>query len=364
MKITREQVLAYRIGEQGLHRSASAPRQLGILDLGVQDTANATARLAMAARLSRPADTLDGLTLIWSYRGAPHLHRAADVTALADALWPVSEIDALARMAWQRSGFHSTGMTAIEAISLVARAFRDQVTAPASKGAASAALTRAIPDGLSYWCRGCQSTHILEQLMRLAALPAGVALGTDRYPATLAPIKHWRGIPTEQRGLARVINNYLRFLGPATPKEVAGFLSSTTKELLPHWPAGLSEVELDGKKAWLPSDALPTLRKPREPPRVRLLPALDPYLQARDRERLVPDKAARKQLWRILGNPGALLAEGEIAGTWRMKSLKTRLELSVTPFVPLPATIERAVNAEAETIAAVRGVPEVSVRFA
>ncbi|MGH3632082.1 MAG: DNA glycosylase AlkZ-like family protein [Sciscionella sp.] len=364
MKVSREQVLAYRIGQQGLHRSASSPRELGLLDLGVQDTANATARLALAARLSRPADTLDGLTLIWSYRGAPHLHHTDDVPGLAQALWPVSEIDALAKMAWQRSGFHSTGMTAVEAISLVAGVFRDKVTASTSKGAASAALTRAIPDGLSYWCRGCKSTHILEQLMRLAALPAGIALRTDQYPTTLTPIKHWPGIPSQQYGLGRVISNYLRFLGPGTLKEVASFLSSTAKELLPHWPSDLSEVDLDGKKAYFPADAVPALREPREPPRVRLLPALDPYLQARDRERLVPDRAARKQLWRILGNPGALLAEGEIAGTWRMKSLKTRLELTVTPFALLPATIERAVNAEAETIATVRGAPEVNVQFA
>ncbi|MFE9954095.1 DNA glycosylase AlkZ-like family protein [Micromonospora sp. NPDC005299] len=58
----------------------------------------------------------------------------------------------------------------------------------------------------------------------------------------------------------------------------------------------------------------------------------------------------------MLANPGALLVDGEVAGTWRVKqATKGRLDLTVTPFAPLPARVARAVEAEAETVRAARG---------
>jgi hypothetical protein len=360
MKVTRAQVLAYRIAEHGLHRSAPDEHALALFDLGVQDTSNATARLALAARLPRPAGDLAGFTLVWSYRGAPHLHRGADLPALAAALWPGSESDAWARLAWRAD----RGMPARTAYAVAARALREAVPRTTSKGAASAALTAAIPPELSRWCRVCQATHVYEQLMRLAALPAGVRLEADRYPATLAPIEPWPGIPERVLGLDRVITTYLRFFGPATPSEVAGFLDTTRKSVLPYWPDNLSEVDVEGRTCWLPKDRLDLLRDPPAPPPVRLLPALDPYLQARDRDLLVPDRAAQKALWRILGNPGAVLVDGEVAGVWRAKTTKTSVEITVQPFAPLHPGTRAEIEAEAATIGAVRGIDRVRVRFA
>jgi hypothetical protein len=360
MKVTRAQVLAYRIAEHGLHRGAREESELDLFDLGVQDTSNATARLALAARLPRPAGELAGFSLIWSYRGAPHLHRDADLPGLAAALWPASEADARARLGWRAE----RGMPALEAYAVAGRALRDVVPRTVSKGAASAALTAAIPPGLSAWCRGCGATHVYELLMRLAALPAGIRLVLDRYPATLSPVDRWPGIPEASRGLDRVISTYLRFFGPATPAEVAGFLDTTRKSVAPHWPDDLSEVDVEGRACWLPKDRLDLLRDPPPPPRVRLLPALDPYLQARDRDLLVPERAAQKALWRILGNPGAVLVDGEVAGVWRARTGKTRIEITVQPFAPLDPATREEVEAEAGTIGAVRGVDAVGVRFA
>jgi len=359
MKVTRQQVLAYRIAEHGLHRTARDEHGLALFDLGVQDTSNATARLALAARLRRPAGDLAGFTLVWSYRGAPHLHRTADVPGLATALWPVSEEDAWARLSWQAK----RGMPALEGYAVAARALRDRVTRTMSKGEASATVTAGIPPGLNQWCRGCQASHVNEQLMRLAALPAGVRLELDRYPATLGPIRPWPALPGEMSGLGRVITTYLRFFGPATAGEVAGFLGTTRKSVLPHWPAGLSEVDVEGRACWLPEERVGALREAPEPPAVRLLPVLDPYLQARDRDLLVPDAAAQKALWRILGNPGALLVDGEIAGVWRVRTTKTKIDLTVQPFAPLDPVTRSEIDTEAATIGAARGAATVRVRF-
>ncbi len=55
-------------------------------------------------------------------------------------------------------------------------------------------------------------------------------------------------------------------------------------------------------------------------PTLRLLGPFDPYLQLRDRELLVDRAADRKDLWRTLGRPGAIVADGEVKGTWRPRT--------------------------------------------
>lgn len=110
-----------------------------------------------------------------------------------------------------------------------------------------------------------------------------------------------------------------------------------------------------GRQAGLPADRLDALRAARPAPGVRLLPPGDPFLQGRDRDVLVPEKPHQKQLWRIIGNPGALLVDGEVAGVWRAKMAgRGALEVTVTPFDgrPLPARVRRELDAEAAVVAA------------
>ncbi|MCM0674360.1 winged helix DNA-binding domain-containing protein, partial [Micromonospora phytophila] len=92
-------------------------------------------------------------------------------------------------------------------------------------------------------------------------------------------------------------------------------------------------------------------------------PPGDPFLQARDRDVLVPEKAHHRELWRIIGNPGALLVDGEIRGTWRAKqAAKARLDLTVTPFETMPKRLRQEIEAEAETVRAARGASTVTVQ--
>jgi hypothetical protein len=86
---------------------------------------------------------------------------------------------------------------------------------------------------------------------------------------------------------------------------------------------------------------------------LRLLPPFDPLLAGRDRALLVPDTARRRVLWPALGHPGAVLADGEVVGTWRPQASGKTLTLTVTPFEdgPWPGLEE-----EAERVAAARGL--------
>lgn len=376
LSVDRKQVMAFRIHAQGLHRTQSDLRKLGVLDLGVQDTQSNTARVAIAARLDAdPAvlapESFSGtlraadVTLAWSHRGAPHLHRPADLVAMATAMVPLDDADAASRLSWQRKDVAGAGMSTSEAITTAAHALHDVVDEVMTKGAASERVSRVLPDGLLRWCRGCQATHIHEQLMRLATLRAGIGLEPDVSPATLRPRVVKPVDDPDPAAQADVITHYLSVHGPATAAEAAGFMTTTRRTAKSVWPDGLSEVDFDGKIAYVPTDSLDALANPPEPALVRLLPCWDPLLQSRDRTTLVPEKAHQKEIWKIIGNPGAVLADGEIAGTWRAKAKgRKRLELTITPLWAIDAPTRQQIEVEAHRVATARGFADAAVRYA
>ncbi|RZQ62623.1 DNA glycosylase AlkZ-like family protein [Amycolatopsis suaedae] len=363
LTVDRAQVLAYRIAEHGLHRAGTDPAALAVFDLGVQDNQRGGPALALTARLPEPvlgqalADD-PRFVLAWTHRGAPHLHRAADLPGVVAGLVPLSEDDARARLLWQRSQAGAT-----DALATAAKALREVVTAPMTKGAASTEVTARIPPELSGWCRGCGATHISEQLMRVAAPHAGLRLVPGATPATLAPAGHRPDLEPDPVAATAIVAAYLRLHGPAGQTEAAGFVGTTRQELGAMWPDGLAEVRVDGKRRYLPADRLDALENPPEPDLVRLLPPQDPLLQAKDRALLVPDRGFRKEIWRILGNPGAVLADGELAGTWRAKASGQRLGFQITPLWSVPKRVRAAVEEEAARVAAARGYADVRVSW-
>ncbi|SCG59207.1 DNA glycosylase AlkZ-like family protein [Micromonospora inositola] len=359
--IDRRRVLAYRVAAQQLGRPGRRPADLDGLALGAQDTPYGSARLALAARV--PATVAlddDRLELVWSFRGAPHLHRRAELPALAAALWPLSDTDATRRIPGQIRDGAKLGLAAFRA---TADAFRAVVTAPMDRGEVSQAVTERIPAALSFDCRPCGSRHVSGALFQQAGLAGGVRLAVSGRAARLAPLAEAPAPPDAATGTDALALAYLRLLGPATIGDVAAFLGTSATELRRVWPAdALTEVHVDGRSAWVPADRLDALRAAEPARLVRLLPPGDPYLQARDRALLVPEKAHQQQLWRMLGNPGALLVDGEVAGVWRAKQAgKGRLELTVTPFAPLTKRVIGNVEAEAETVRAARGAAEIRV---
>ena len=144
----------------------------------------------------------------------------------------------------------------------------------------------------------------------------------------------------------------LHFLGPLTPKQVAAYIDAPVKDVTSHWPDDTVDVEVDGDtRAALASDADALSSPPDTGGVVRLLGPFDPFLQCRDRALLVPPDAQRKDLWRTLGRPGAVLVGHEIRGTWRPRMSGDKLRLAVDAWAPLPDLTEQA-----DALAAFRGV--------
>jgi hypothetical protein len=362
MELTRAQVISYRVATQGLLRDTASVDDLTVLDIGVQDSAGSAA-LALDARMPSSPDGTS-LGLAWTLRGAPHLHRRPDLDWLAAALWPLSDADALARLDASAS-MRKAGIGGLPGFVAAVEAMRRVVRAPTGKGAASTAVTAATPPALHRYCRGCRATHIFEGLFRLASLPAGLELEPGTAPPVLVPRA---GAPRtagpDPDATRRLIRSYLTLLGPAIPADVAAYLDARRADLMKLWPDGLEQVSVDGRTAWLPSEAVAAAKRARPSRLTRLLGPFDPYLQARDRDLIVPDRAVQKVLWPILGRPGVLFVDGEVVGTWRPKSAKARLEITVEAFVPLPPPVRRAVDDEAQRVAAVRGASDVDVRLA
>jgi hypothetical protein len=365
--VSREQVLAYRVEAQQLTRVQRPPAELAVLDLGVAETPYGSSRPALAARTSVDlrldgAVADEGLALVWSVRGAPHLHRRSALVDLAAATWPLSDADAGRRIATSRiPDGAALGLSAFRA---TAEAFATVVRAPMEKGEVSRAVSELVPAALCYDCPACAARHISGALFQQAGLAGGVRLVPTGRGTRLEPIPGWPGPPVRAAGTAALVSAYLRLLGPAAPADVAAFLGVTRRELAPVWPEGMAEVRVAGRAGWLPADRLDALRAARPSPLVRLLAPGDPWLQARDRDLLVPERSRHAAIWRMIGNPGALLVQGEIVGTWRIRQLRPgRLAMTVTGFTPLPARVTREVRAEADRVAAARGASTIEVRL-
>jgi hypothetical protein len=359
--VDRAQVMAYRVGVLGLAARGSArPADLPVLDLGLQEYTPGSVQTALAARTTAdPQD--DRLLMVWAARGAPHLHRRADLKDLVEQLWPVSDPDASARI--KSTQIPAGVQLGIEAFRVTAEAFREVLHAPMPRGEVSTEVSKRVPRALTYDCRSCGARHIAGNVWQHSGLAGGVEVVSRGREAMLAPIAKGPPLPTRNAGIGDLITTYLRLLGPATPLEVGKYLGSSTAEMKKVWPTDrLAEVTVGGRKAWLPADAVSGLRSAKPAAGLRFVPPMDALLQARDRDLLVPDRAHQKEVWRVLGNPGALLVDGEVAGVWRAKmSGRKRVDLTVTPFVELTTKHRKKIEEESAHVARARGVPAATV---
>jgi Winged helix DNA-binding domain len=385
LEVPRAAVLAVRAVAQGLDRRAERARDVPVLDVGVQDSPPGSALLAFAARTATPdAAHWAGdaeLAVAWTLRGAPHVHRRDDLPALGRALWPHDDADAAARLAWNASRVAESGRAPLEALALTAQAVADVAALDPStldgtglppvegpdgevglgKGLLSREVTRRLPRELRRWCEPCRSEHVSDQLLRLAALPGGLAVVSS------APLVFGRvgdgGVPSSGGDLAPLVRAYLRLFAPAAPADVKAFLGTTSAVVKAHWPDDAVPVRVDGRSAWALPAEVELLADPPRPPDVRLLPPNDLFLKAGDRDVLVPDTAERKAMFKVLGNPGVLLVDGVPAGVWRPKASGRRLDVTVETFGPLPDRTRTRVTEEAERMATVRDLTLGTVRL-
>ncbi|MEO7443479.1 MAG: crosslink repair DNA glycosylase YcaQ family protein, partial [Acidimicrobiales bacterium] len=341
---------------------------MDLLDFGVQDSGPDGAPWALVLR-GLPSVDPSEVALAWTLRGAPHAYRRCELAAVAAATAPLSEADAAKRILNAARPLKAAGIPALEALRVVANHLRDIVTAPTAKGEVSGCITQRLEEPYLKFCPPCGTTHVYEMPFRLAALQAGLELEPGTSPPVLRPLSEHP--PLDATARFDVIRNYLRFFGPARVGDVAGFLDAPVKEVKAHWPDDSVRVEVVEDQAtgrpqprfMLARDieAVTSARSDGTTRNLRLVGPYDPYLQLRDRELLVTDEARRKDLWRVIGRPGAIVADGEIIGTWRPRKLGRRLTVRIEPWVALPVGDREAIEDQARQFAAHRGLNLVEV---
>ncbi len=361
--ISPQQVLAFRVHAQQLDRDNGTAADTALLDMGAQDTGPDGGLWALALRgLDTSAGGPEGLATVWSLRGAPHVYRRADLPSVATAISPFSEADAAKRIFDAARALKAAGISALTALDTVGAQMRAIVTEPMVKGDVSAALTPRLDEPYLRFCRPCGATHCYEMPFRLGALRGGLQLQAATSPPVLERIPRHRA-----RAAARpehdVVRAYLRLLGPATPRQVAGYLDAPINEVQARWPVDAVPVDVGGEHRWVLADDLDDLREA-DAAATRLLGPYDLFLQARDRDLLVDDAVRAKALWPVLGRPGAILMGRDIAGLWRPRQAGRKLNVAVTAWRRLTKSEQTAIVAQAERLAAFRGVRLGAVSYA
>ncbi len=367
--LTRDQLIAFRWRAHQLDRaprSAAGLHDVALLAFGIQDTGQDAARWALANRGLAEYDE-DDVLLAWTIRAAPHLYRRSDVAAISAATAPLSEADAAKRIYDASKPLRQNGIGVLDALTVMARAQRKIVRRPTVKGTLSTAVTAVLDPPYLRHCNPCNATHPWESPFRMAALQAGLELRPGTSPPVLQRIAGFDPPLFARRGGAAdspfdVVRNYLRFYGPAGPKEVAGYLDAPVKEVAAHWPDDAVPVrvtgmpEAPGARSMLAEDLDIAGASPDRRGIVRLLGPFDGYLQLRDRPTLVDDTAHAKDLWRVLGRPGAVARDGEIIGTWRPRASGNNLTVRLQPWLPTGKAQRAEIADQAERLATLRGL--------
>ncbi|MFC3494637.1 winged helix DNA-binding domain-containing protein [Glycomyces rhizosphaerae] len=370
--IQRQQVQRYRVHAQQLDRERGTVADTAALDLGVQDTGPDGALWALEVRgvdtagLGAAAEHHEELVWLWTLRGAPHCYRRADVEQVAAAVAPWSEADAAKRIFDASKPLKDAGIPVLEALDAVAGQMRAIVKEPMVKGELSTRLHEAMPDPYQRYCRSCDAVHLYEMPFRLSAMQAGLELVPDTSPPMLQPMAGF-AVAEDYADRLDPVRAYLHLCGPATHKQVAEYVDAPVREVKAHWPEDAVEVTVedgaDGETRWMLEADLEALQGA-EGSGTRLLGPYDLFLQARDRSTLMADPAKAKALWPVLGRPGAILVDGEITGLWRPRKSGKKFTVAVQPWSELDGDERKAVEAEAERLAAFRGVALTGIEFA
>jgi hypothetical protein len=156
---------------------------------------------------------------------------------------------------------------------------------------------------------------------------------------------------------AAVTRRFLAAYGPATYHDLARWWNGGGVSTARQWLASLgdevSEVDLEGTRAWILAAHARELRGFGPNRSVRLLPGFDQYVVAASchAERLLPGDF-RRRVFRPQGwiSP-VLLVNGRMEGTWRHEIKGSRVEVVIEPFVKAPVWVRRAAGHEADRLA-------------
>lgn len=357
----------------------------------VQNSPPGSALLALAARVGgvtgEHVDHLvaqdKSLLQTWCMRGSPFFFPTADAPVFTTGVLPTTEAARLRLISGIGPALDTLGMELDEVVDrTVARIGPVLSQRALAIGELGAELAARIADTLTAAQRaaweapgpyganqplGEAVAHFCLRILTLRGIVC-IAPRTDNT-APFVLLEEWLDGPLPKTDpaadRATLLRRYLRCYGPSSRGEFAAWLGVRAGDVDPWWDTvtdELTPVECDGRRRWIRTEDLAELRSAHEAHGVRLLPPGDPYTQTRDRDTIVDPKYQRA-VWKTVGAPGVVLADGAVAGIWRPRKSGRTLTLTVTPFQPMSSRLRALLREEAAPVATLRGAADVDVRF-
>ncbi|WP_277452021.1 winged helix DNA-binding domain-containing protein [Janibacter sp. DB-40] len=388
-RVPVEDVLARRMRAHGLTERVPVDRLAEVVGAcGVQDSPPGAALLAIHARvegltsehLDRAITEDKVVVRTWAMRGAPFLVPTVDAAVFTTGVLPPTESAREQLILGVREALRSLGMGLDEAVT----ATRAETVAVLSGrrlpiGELGAEISARIAPTLAPRRRerwraegpyaqgqplGEAVVHFCLRILTLEQVVCFAPREGASYPFVLVDEWLGRAVPHAPPDQARteLVRRYLRCHGPSTRAELAAWLGVRAGDATDWWDLVRDELtEVDtGRRSWLLTEDAEELGSAPRPQGVRLLPPRDPYTQSRDRTTILAAEHHRS-VWKNVGEPGSVLVDGRIVGTWRSRAASHRLTVTVTPFVPLTQRHADGVRTEAESLGRLRGATSVEV---
>ena len=395
---TNDEIIAFRLRAHHLDKRLSRNSLLDAAGAcGIQNSPPGSALTALHARVEgMSATALDSaveeeksLLQSWCMRGAPHFFPAADLPVFTTGVEPTSE-KAMRHFVLgveQSVDSHGIPLSQIldrveQEVAGVLRGRRMTITELGEE------LADVLANSLTTKQRSTwesQGPYAKGQSLGAGVIHFCIRLLTLRQILCFAPregntapfvlLDEWvdpRSMPStapteseRDRARSELLRRYLHCYGPSTRADFAAWIGIRSTEATPWWDLIAGEItEIDrGRRTWMLAEDVDQLHRAQLPHGVRLLPPHDPYTQMRDRE-TIASKEFHREIWKTVGDPGAQLADGRIAGTWRARKRNRRLSMTVATFGTVPTSVKSALTAEAEAIGALREADAVDIEFA
>lgn len=163
---------------------------------------------------------------------------------------------------------------------------------------------------------------------------------------TFTTFQSWTGrppgdVPDADRALTR---KFLHCYGPATLRSFGEWLGASPQQAARIWSSASEELEpvqVAGRRCYVWAGDLEDLLTAGEcGDRLLLLGPHDPYLDLRDRSIILEDMSHGREVWRTVANPGVILQNGVVIGTWRGRTRRDRLEVALTTWAAPRGSLE------------------------
>ncbi len=342
VEVDRGRIAAFRLAGSGLVAATGDPSDV-LRGWTVQDSPPGAAVAALAGRApSLPVGWLDdalwedrSVVALYNARTATSILPADEVAAFGTALLPGDDDAALRPIVGPALPEVDEGYAEPVALGVAAiAAALDGRTL--ERDGLHRALRAALPGALLPWCEGCASHHVRRGVLVMASLHGMLCLaGREGRRPVFARTDQWTGwtAPAREVAGAGLVRRYLAAYGPSGVADFAtwaGIAPGHARALWTRVSDELEEVVAEGRSAGsVLSRDVARLRSAVAPEGVLLVGPGDPLLLGRDRERLLPDAAARKRVFSALGGAGVVLRDGRIVATCRATKQRSVLRLAL-----------------------------------